>query len=137
MRLVLTTLLIFGLLGIAVFGAFAMNHGSGYGHNGCIAATLHGADCPRGENTLSFLIFHLGAFQSFSIAVFGQTILSFFSLLAALLLLARIVISASYTTSESPGLHSRFRHFLKMPVSSFQERIIRWLALHENSPAFL
>ena len=137
MKLVLTTLLILGLLGIAVFGVFAMNHGSGYGHNGCIAATLQGADCPKGENALSFLTFHLGAFQSFSTAIFGQTILSLFLLVASLLLLARIVLSTLYITPEPSDLHSRFRHFLELPASSFQKRIIRWLALHENSPAFL
>ena len=137
MKLVLTTLLIFGLLGIAVFGVFAMNHGSGYGHNGCIAATLQGVDCPKGENTLSFLTFHLGVFQSFSTAVFGQTILSFLLLGVPLLLLARIVISTLYIAPGSPGPHSRLRYFLRLSPSSFQKRILRWLALHENSPAFL
>lgn len=61
-------LLIFAFAGIGVFGFTAMNHGNS--HEGCIAATLQGMECP-GVNIplLSLISFHLKAFQSFSLAI--------------------------------------------------------------------
>ncbi len=137
MKSAFATLLIFSFMSIAVFGVFAMSHGTGHesGSNGCIGAMAQGTDCPKEENTLVFLAFHLNAFRSFSTAVFSQNILSLFFLAASLLLLARTAMGKLFAESVSLDCRSRLRQFFEPSGTHFQPQIIRWLALHENSPA--
>lgn len=137
MKSAAATLLIFSFISIAVFGVFAMSHGAGHnsGSNYCIGAMAQGTDCPKEENALVFLAFHLNTFRSFSTAVFGQNILSLFLLAASLLLLAGIAIGKLSTKLVSLDLHSGLGQFFEPPLIHLQPQIIHWLALHENSPA--
>jgi hypothetical protein len=122
-------------LAIAVFGVFAMNHGSGHDHEeGCIAATAQGTYCPKEGSVLSFLNFHLDAFRSFSVATFGGNLVNIMSLLTALVLVFFGIITS---INPASGISYRRRQFLESYSFSFQREITHWLALHENSPAIL
>lgn len=138
MKTAFTIFLIIGFIGIAVFGVFAMNHGSGYGHSGCIAVTAQRADCPRGESALSFIAFHLDAFHGFTTAIFGDNSANALILLIALTFAAVVGIILRIrpfsATVEANYYHKQFlesRHF------SPQRKFIHWLALRENSPSFV
>lgn len=136
MKLALTSFLIIGFIGIAVFGVFAMNHGSGHSHNGCIAATVQGTDCPKEENSLSFLNFHLDAFRSFSTATFGEYLASALLLLIALVLTVAVgIIGIIHSAPPVLATNYRRRQFLESHSFPFQRELTHWLALHENSPA--
>jgi len=122
MKSAFATFLIFSLLGVAVLGFLAMNHGDG--HNGCIAATANGVDCAREIGRAGLFSFHSDAFRGFSLAVlFG------FALLALALLFNfsfKIISSAQHKERLKPRI-------LFLPQKN---RFIRWLSLHENSPSF-
>lgn len=136
MKIALTLLLIIGFAGTAIFGVFAMNHGAAHGHEGCIAAAAQGTDCPREENAFSFLNFHSAAFQSFSTAIFGESIASALISFAVLALAAALGVFAKVST-EMPAFaaHSYRAQFLESCSLSFQQKFVHWLALHENSPS--
>lgn len=136
MKAAFTIFLITGFLGIAVFGAFAVNHGADHGHSGCIAATAQGTDCPKEENTLSFLNFHLNAFRSFSMATFGENFANVLILLIALVSAVAFGIIVSINPA-TPALATNYhrRQFLESYSFPFQREFTYWLALHENSPA--
>ena len=70
MKILFTILLITSFVGVAVFGALAMNHDSGHGVFGCIAATANAAQCPEGANLFSLVAFPFDAFKNFSKAAF-------------------------------------------------------------------
>ncbi len=128
MRVSFTTFLLLGFISIAVFGFAAMNHDSGYGHNGCIATIAQGTDCPKQESTLAFLTFHTGAFKGFSTAVF------------AVLTLFLISLAALAFFPDPIFQEPNFSHyFFALRLSSFasSENLISWLSLHENSPTVL
>ena len=134
MKASVVAFLILSVVGIALFGVFAMGHGAEQGHSGCIAATAQGGDCPKEASVLSFIAFHLGALRSFSTAIFSQSILFLFLVVVSLLSL--IAIGRAYARIDSPGLFL-LKQSLESSASPLQQRIIRWLALHENSPAIL
>ncbi len=113
--------LIFSLLGVAVLGFLAMNHGEG--HSGCIAATANGVDCARETGRAGLFSFHSDAFRSFSLAV----------LFGLALFISLIFFSFNFKI-QLPALYKWRNHqILSLPQKS---RLIRWLALHENSPNF-
>lgn len=136
MKIALTIFLITGFIGIAVFGVFAMNHGFDYGHGGCIAATAQGIDCPKEENSASFLNFHLNTFRSFSTATFSENLTSVLFLLIALVLISALGVIASISlVPPAFAANYRRRQFLESYSFPFQRELTHWLALHENSPA--
>ena len=137
MKLALTTILLVGFVGIVVFGLITMNHRNAYDHNGCILATTQGADCSKVTDSLSFVAFHLDAFKNFSTAVFSNNILSIFLAIVALISLVGFGISLRVNVQHSQlNFFSRRRRFLESFCPPFQKELTRWLALHENSPAF-
>lgn len=137
MRSALTAFLIISFLGIAVFGIMTMNHDSDSNHNGCIASTFRGVDCPANKmGTLSFVSFILDAFKDFSTAVFGKGFLTMFLFSVALLLAIRLALAIA--RKDCAPLCSGFNFFHKRRESftpNFQSEFTHWLALHENSPA--
>lgn len=138
MRIILTTFLIAGFIGIAVFGVFAMDFamdGGEHGHDGCIAATLQGGDCPGWQSGLSLLIFHLDAFRGFSTAVFSDYFANAFVLLFGLMPIAVFGFFAGMRRAPSE-LATNCRRMSPAELSLFQTRqkFMYWLALHENSP---
>ena len=134
MKISLIAFLILSFAGIAVFGVFAMDHGSDSAHPACIATATQGADCPKGASAFSFLTFHLDAFRNFSTSMyaknFGGLLLLFFSFL--------LVFRIAYDQSRRhalPAYAFLFTHELsRKPGYVPQHKVTRWLSLHENSP---
>ncbi len=134
----LSILLLIGFVGLAVFGVFGMNHGSGPSHdmaaNDCIASTVKGVDCPIEVKSLDFAVFHIDAFKSFSLATLGENFMSAFLLTFVSLLFAGLSFFSSIFLRRPQLAFYRYR-FLDS-FSDFQEQeFTSWLALHENSPA--
>lgn len=124
--------LLVGFVGIAVFGIFGVHAGMQNHNSGCIAATAQGTDCPKQNNLLAYLAFHLSAFKSFSTAAFGDAAISLllFSLLA-------IGVVFGVDPKNSPAQQSAYYRLtspaLFRPLPHYG--LVHWLALHENSPA--
>lgn len=136
MKTAVTTFLIVGFVGIAVFGAFAMNHGSGNGHSGCIVVTAQKAICPMGGNAFSFIAFHFEAFRSFTTAIFDDGFIGMTaSLIVSFLILA---IGFFVKINSTPLLIKTDYNFSRFSESNYfspQQKLIHWLALRENSPS--
>lgn len=138
MKIILAIFLILGFIGIAVFGVFAMDFvmdGGEHGHDGCIAATVQGGNCPGWQNGIALLIFHLDAFRGFSTAVFSDY---FTSAYVSLFVWLSIAVFGFFATARqmAPELTTNCRRISPAELSSFQTRqkFMYWLALHENSP---
>ncbi len=132
-----TTLVILSFAGVAIFGFSSMNGCNGH-DIGCLAAAIERAACPATNNPFTVLIFHLSAFKNFTAAVFGENILSFSLILAVLIYMAGLAAIlrprfAPHLAFSSP----QYGQFKESDISPPKTRFMRWLALHENSPAFL
>lgn len=136
------TLLIASYIAIGAFGVFGMHtqgdmnmQGHDMPQSNCVGATATGVDCPKQANLIDFANFHINAFRGFSVAIFGQNILA--SILVLVTWIAGIglgALLASYLSLSQPHLaYSRYR--LKQLSLSPQDQLLRWLSLHENSPA--
>ena len=139
MKYLFTIILVTSFIGIAVFGVFGM-HGNGMqGHDdmassNCIAATAKGMDCPKETEPINFFNFHLDAFRSFSTATFGANLLA--SLLVLTLLFIGVVLSTLLDNLAHPQLNLAYSRYEPEQFSSpHKQQLLRWLALHENSPA--
>ena len=129
MKMALAFLSIFIFTAITVFGLMAMDHGGG--HYGCIAARVSGAICPD-AGPLAVIGMHLKAFQNFSNAVFNP-IFTIFTLAVFV-----IFFSVFWLLQKNkPGLLVSFQESFKRAVFSFAGQVIRWISLHENSPALI
>ncbi len=135
MKSLLTTILFLGFVNIAVFGVFGMHSGMQNHDSGCIAATAQGTGCPKQSDSLEYLTFHLDAFREFSTATSGENILA--SLLALTLLAAGAGLAlflGNLALSQLDFAYFRYKqceNFSSPP----EQQLLRWLALHENSPA--
>lgn len=135
MKSLLTIILFLGFVSIAVFGVFGMHAGMQNHNGGCIAATSQRTNCPKQSDPLEYLTFHLNAFRGFSMATFGENILV--SLFAITLLVVGAGLALFLGNPASPQLdfaYFRYRQRENL-ISPPEQRLLRWLALHENSPA--
>ncbi|MEK9154816.1 MAG: hypothetical protein AAB596_02000 [Patescibacteria group bacterium] len=136
MKIVLIIFLILSFVGIAVFGAFAMGHESG-AHNGCVAVTAQGIDCPKENGVFSFIAFHFDAFRSFSTAVFGENLLASFLTLVLVIGGASLgILLGNLVSLVFPQLNFSYSRYRRREFfnSLSKREFIYWLALHENSP---
>jgi len=132
MKGLFTVSLISVFAAIAVFGVFMMDHG-GQSHSGCIAATANGALCPEG-NALASIAFHLNAFKNFSTAIFASSIAALFILALALAYFLRLPAGLC---ANSFSEQRYFSNSFGEQVYPARKYILRWLALHENSPSLI
>jgi len=129
--------LLVGFIAISVFGIFSMG-GSEHDHaDGCIAATAQSADCPKENNPLSYLAFHFDGFKSFSAVTVGEH--SLVTLITQILFIGGIgvILARSKLAAPSPSRSYALRRNWQLFNVSSKRAIIRWLALHENIPAFI
>ncbi|MBI2042037.1 MAG: hypothetical protein HYT20_03400 [Candidatus Nealsonbacteria bacterium] len=124
MKSALIILLVLSFMGIAVFGAFGMNHGNGHG-SGCIGAIANGRECAGENNSLQSINFHLKTFKSFSTAIF--------------LLIASLTLAANLRVIADIQEVAQNKQFvvIEQRFSLRQQKFTHWLAIHENSPAIL
>lgn len=132
MKSAFTVFVLIGFVGIAVFGFAAMGHGDDHGR--CIAAAVKGMDCPEWGNIFSFANFHFDFFRSFSTAVFTDGIGAFFSFLFFLAFWWFGVIPKFQFGLSFSRPSAAYQFLDSLSVADRQQS--RWLALHENSPAF-
>lgn len=134
MRWAYATILLFGFLLVSLFGFTAMGQMDGRAHDGCIASFLNGAACPQNASAnFNAVLFHANALKSFSMAVFGEHIMgTFFLWLFFLYSVWRAVFFAA-PLLFSQAAAGRFQKLSPIPI---RKELIRWLALHEESPAF-
>ena len=130
MKALFTTFLVVSFVGIAVFGALAMNHGAGHEAFGCIAAAANAVDCPEGANLFSLATFHFDAFKNFSNAIFGENVLNLLLLALALVFVLAVTVFSSFFITPQPLRR------LERTLGFFPQKqeLIHWLSLHENSP---
>lgn len=130
-------LLIIGLLLFASFGLVMMNHMDDQGHAVCPFETVGTADCAQVQNPVVFATSHLNALSQF----FSATPISGFAGLISFLLL--LILASFVVLDKKSDLFGRRLLFL---VKSWLREIfaplskillVNWLALHENSPAFI
>jgi hypothetical protein len=130
MKLWFIIFILFGFIGISVFGFAAMNLDAGHAHEGCIAAVVRGVLCPIGAE-FDFLLFHLDTFMGFSMAVFADNPLTAFTFFVMTLAAASyILIFRIYASGQE---HSFLLYRISKPPIKIE--FSRWLSLHENSPA--
>lgn len=135
MKSLLTSILLLGLMGVAVFGIFGL-HASAQEHNGaCMTSIAEGVDCPKLSNPLEYLAHHLDAFRSLSTATVGENVLA--SLLALSLLVGGAGLALFLGSLAPPLLHLvyfRYRQHENFSTLS-EQQLLSWLSIHENSPA--
>ena len=132
MKSLIVAILLAGFVSVAVFGVFGMHAGMRSHDDGCVAATAQWADCPKQASPFDYLTFHLDAYRNFSLITFGKSIMNILLLVFAAL--GTVFFSQHF--SKPPQLLSqryRSRDFFSPPQ---KQKLARWLALHENSPAF-
>ncbi|MBI4087924.1 hypothetical protein HY418_00900 [Candidatus Kaiserbacteria bacterium] len=141
MKSLFTTLLIASYVAIGIFGIFDMHQQADMrGHDmapgNCIAAAARGMDCPKEAGTIDSAAFHLDAFRGFSLATFGENLLA--SLLSVLaLLVIGVGLGALLGNFAPPRLNLAYSRYGPGQFSPPpKQQLLRWLALHENSPAF-
>ncbi len=135
MKRVVTILIVVSFVAISVFGFIGVEFMTSH-HEACIVSTVHGGMCPEASAPLDYINFHMNALKSFSTAVFGYS-----SALGALLLVSILALAAAFKL-VAPGFAdtnlaiARFGAELAKPSSPLTRRLLRWLSLCENSPAF-
>lgn len=126
-RSIASVALIVGFVAIAVFGAFAMGQSAG-DQNACIAATASGLDCFIPSNLASLASLYLGAFGTFSSAVFATV------LLLALFVTA-FLIPRHFSLSSSAAALSSIARSSDVSRSDSLRPALAWISIHENSPS--
>lgn len=118
---------------MAVFGFLTM--GNNHNHNGCIAALarLQGIFCPGGNESFSFVNFHLDFFKSFSNVFILDNIVGLLTVVFAAFLITFSVVFFSQPNflALAPIKQSSFNKF------SSNRSFIRYLSFLENSPNFV
>ena len=135
MKSTFISILLVSFVGIAVFGVFSMHLSAQSHDNGCIVSSIQRIGCPKQSDLVSYLTFHTDVFKGFSTAVFGKNFLT--SLLALVLLVVGVGSAFLFSDLSSRKLspvytrHRKCESFKSPP----EQQLLRWLALHENSPA--
>ena len=132
MKYLFAAILLVSFTGLAVFGIFGIHAGMQNHDGSCIAAKVQGTDCPTQSNPVNYLTFHLDAFNNFLTAAFSDGA----TLLLILFLCAIGIISGALRgdVAHPQFAYCRFKRSDSF-TSPLQFGLIRWLALHENSPA--
>ncbi|MBI4022202.1 MAG: hypothetical protein HY372_02500 [Candidatus Andersenbacteria bacterium] len=119
MRSAFALLLTVSMVSVAVGGVLVMTYGSGHSHAGCIAAIITDQTCPENDALFGYLAFHLEAWRGITLALV-------------------LIASFGLLTGRRQTLHILAINGWRKPVAAavftWQRELIRWLALHENSP---
>ncbi len=121
MKFAVASLVMLSFVAIAVFGFTAMHPGENNGFVGCIDAETSGIAC-------IFSTFHAAAFKNFSTAIF-----LFFGFLFFTMVLYWMRSRRNAETKTRP--FSFWKKIFESFTSPLEQKITRWLALREHSPA--
>ena len=130
MKYLLTTIMLISFVGIAVFGFVFWASGMNEHNADCITSPIDGTPCP--VSIVGMTLQHISTLQNFSQALVPSTVLL---LLVALFSLA---ISFHFLLKNliSPSIRFSFQRRNDPAKFHSQQKIISWLSLLENSPAF-
>ena len=131
---ILTILVIIAFMSVALLSFAVMLHGGeGEMGSGCLFSTGEASLCS--QNALALVVHHISAYRAFINVPTGSGLLTMlFTLLA--IALAIFIISRALALLSQPKLVLAHRVSNFPPGNSFQRKVIRWLSLLENSPAF-
>lgn len=137
MKIAFTTFLIFSFIGVAVFGIFSMHADTQNHDGGCIAMASQGKDCPKQINPFDYTAFHLNAFRGFSTTTFNNGFSASLLLLFLLVAGMGVGVRGDKLISQELSLATSHRPGSELFDRSQKYKFLRWLSLHENSPAAL
>jgi len=134
MKYLITLILVVSFVGIAIFGFTLFAHGMDSSDSNCITSPIDGTACPT--NITAMTLHHISSLQTLITSTTPS--ISNWLLLLAFLLLISVSIFLSYKNLLFPKLEllrERLRD-LATNLSYSKQKIISWLSLFENSPAF-
>lgn len=123
------------LFSVGILGVFSLGHMGAEGHGGCIASVVANTDCPRAEDALSFLRIHVGTIRDFSAGKAFDGVLLALNALAVLAYFAMRFSFRSLDSDVSAPEHPAPEKIFSLSETP-RQAILRWFALHENSPSF-
>ena len=131
-----SVLLIVGFIVAAAFGALTMGHGQTHDRVVCFASIMKASGCPDEVNSAFSFGFHLDAFNSLFTAVLGHGWSNVFLVLLTLVLTLGLILVRSQDLSRfSFVFEQKQKRFAESYVYPFNRPMLRWQALHENSPS--
>lgn len=130
MKYLLTTVMLISFVGIAVFGFVFLASGMSEHSADCITSPIDGASCP--VSIVGMTLQHISTIQNFSQALIPSTVLLLFVALFSL------AISFYFLLKNLVYPSVRFSFQRRKDPAKFlsQQKIVSWLSLFENSPAF-
>ncbi len=131
--LIMFFLIVFGVMGILGIGS--RDHGE---HYLCPVFAMSGGECPSSRNILAFATHHISGLRSLTEAIPspGFTLLGvglFLSLVFGLAL-SRTFLLNNFMSGSLPTAYGERRRSGRVSMGH-QERMLRWLALHEKRDA--
>ena len=134
MKHLLTLILLISFVGIAIFGFTLFAHGMDSSDSNCITSPIDGTSCPT--SIAAMTLHHISALQTLLTSVTPS--ISNLLLLLAFMLLILVSVFLSHKNILFPKL-DLLRERLRDLATNFsysKQKIISWLSLFENSPAF-
>ena len=134
MKHFLTFILLVSFLGIAIFGFTVFAHGMDSSDNNCVTSPIDGTVCPT--SIVAMTLHHISSLQTLLTSVTPS--ISNLLLLLVFILLVSVSVFQLYKNLLFPKLdllRERLRD-LETNLSYSKQKIISWLSLFENSPAF-
>lgn len=127
-------LVVLALLSLAVFGGFAMHEVMSEAHGvTCFISIVQTADCGTQASALGHLNFHIDGLKELLTATgTGQGLA-----LAALVLLLLGIFFACAPPSKPFSYTDSRANWLRVDSVPSVQVLLKWLSLHENSPATL
>ncbi len=134
MKYITTLLLIMSFVGIGIFGFAIFDHGISDSGSGCFTSPVDGTPCPT--NIVAMTLQHVSALQMLTTSTM-LSVSDWLSLLAfiTLILVSIFLFYKNILYPKLKFLHQRLQD-LKFNFSHSRQKIVSWLSLFENSPAF-
>ena len=132
-KFILTILLLLTVISLGSLGFFAMGHHAD--HDGCIAAVANNVGCAASVSGLQFVAFHLNAFKSFTLGLVNNILIATFFLFALVFAGIFVLFKNRYLELIQKNHFKIFRYSLELSIVFLEYKLIRWLAIHENSPS--
>lgn len=134
MKYLLTLILLISFVGIAIFGFTLFDHGMDSSDGNCITSPMDRTSCPT--SIVAMTLHHISSLQTLLTSV-TPSISNLLSLLAFMLLVSvsAFLLYKNLLFPKLEFLRERLRE-LATDFSFSKQKIISWLSLLENSPAF-
>ena len=133
-KVILTILLLTTVISLGSFGFFAMGHHD-KDHSGCITSVVNNISCENSANGLQFATFHLGIFKSLTSGLVDSGLMIVFILFALVFGRLFVLFKNRYLGLFRQNNRNALRYKLEVFIVFLEYKLIRWLAIHENSPS--